>query len=295
MKRFFKIFLRRFGNAEVSNSAVILAWYSLLSIFPAVIVIGNLLPIFGINARTVLDYLQTAVPADVYRTLAPAILSFLQRGSGSLLSIGAVVALWSTSQVVAAFQRTVNQAYGVGENQNAIANRLFSFMWMILVIVIMAIIILFFTLGQVVVKQLTPLLHLSHNITSVVSSLKWPVTLSLLFVLLLLLYYFLPNVRLKWRYVWVGALLSTVAWLSLSQLFSLYVDYFAKSVTTYKTVGSVIVIMMWLNFSGIVILTGSVLNASIQEFFSGEIIESRQSLHWITKIWRKTSKRSDDE
>lgn len=287
MKRFFKIFLRRFGNAEVSNSAVILAWYSLLSIFPAVIVIGNLLPIFGIDARTVLDYLQTAVPADVYKTLAPAILSFLQRGSGSLLSIGAVVALWSTSQVVAAFQRTVNQAYGVGENQNAIANRLFSFMWMILVIVIMAVIILFFTLGQVVVKQLTPLLHLSRNITNVVSSLKWPVTLGLLFVLLLLLYYFLPNAHLKWRYVWVGALASTVVWLLLSQLFSLYVDYFAKSVTTYKTVGSVIVIMMWLDFSGIVILTGSVLNATIQEYFGGDIIESRQSLHWLTKIWQK--------
>ncbi|MYV16368.1 YihY/virulence factor BrkB family protein [Furfurilactobacillus milii] len=287
MKRFFKIFLRRFGNAEVSNSAVILAWYSLLSIFPAVIVIGNLLPIFGIDARTVLDYLQTAVPADVYKTLAPAILSFLQRGSGSLLSIGAVVALWSTSQVVAAFQRTVNQAYGVGENQNAIANRLFSFMWMILVIVIMAVIILFFTLGQVVVKQLTPLLHLSRNITNVVSSLKWPVTLGLLFILLLLLYYFLPNAHLKWRYVWVGALASTVVWLLLSQLFSLYVDYFAKSVTTYKTVGSVIVIMMWLDFSGIVILTGSVLNATIQEYFGGDIIESRQSLHWLTKIWQK--------
>lgn len=287
MKRFFRIFLRRFGNAQVSNSAVILAWYSLLSIFPAVIVIGNLLPVFGINARTVLDYLQTAVPADVYKTLAPSILSFLQRGSGSLLSIGAVVALWSTSQVVAAFQRTVNQAYGVGENQNAIINRLFSFLWMILVIIIMAFIILFFTLGQVVVKQLTPLLHLSRNITGVVSSLKWPVTLGLLFILLLLLYYFLPNAHLKWRYVWVGALTSTIIWLLLSQLFSLYVDYFAKSVTTYKTVGSVIVIMMWLDFSGVIILTGSVLNATLQEYFSGEIIESRQSLHWITKIFQK--------
>ncbi len=287
MKRFFNIFIHRFGMAEVSNSAVILAWYTLLSIFPAVIVIGNLLPLLGINATTVLNYLQTAVPAEVYKTLAPAILSFLQRGSGSLISIGAVVALWSTSQVVAAFQRTVNQAYGVAENQNAIVNRLFSFLWMLLVILIMAVIIIFFTLGQAVVKQLTPLLHLSHNLISVVGSIKWPVTFGLLFMLLLLLYYFLPNARLKWRYVWAGALMSTAAWLLLSQLFSLYVDYFARSVTTYKTVGSVIVIMMWLDFSGIVILTGSVLNATIQEFFSGEIIESRQSMHWIKRLWHK--------
>lgn len=287
MKRFFKIFFGHFNDAEVGNSAVILAWYSLLSIFPAVIVVGNLLPLLGIDAHTILTYLQTAVPEDIYKTLAPAILSFLQRGNGGLLSIGAVVALWSTSQVAAAFQRTVNQSYGVGKNQSAIANRLFSFLWMILVIMIMAAIIIFFTIGQVVVKQLTPILHLGQNVFDVVSSLKWPVTFVMLFLLLLLLYYFLPNARLKWRYVWVGALSATVAWLLLSQLFSLYVDYFARSVTTYKTVGSVIVIMMWLDFSGIVILTGAVLNASIQEYFGGAITETRQSLHWLTRLWKR--------
>ncbi|GAB6093618.1 YihY/virulence factor BrkB family protein [Furfurilactobacillus curtus] len=286
MKRFIQIFIKRFTAAQVSNSAVILAWYSLLSIFPAVIVIGNLLPILGINAKTVLTYLQTAVPADIYQTLAPAILSFLQRGSGGLVSIGAVVALWSTSQVVAAFQRTINQAYGVAENQSAISNRFFSFLWMLLMIVIMAIIILFFTLSQLIVRQLTPILHLGQDVFDVVSSLKWPVTAGLLFLLLLLMYYFLPNARLKWRYVWFGAAIATVFWLLLSQLFSLYVDYFARSVTTYKTVGSVIVIMIWLDFSGIVILTGSVINATLQEFFGGEIIESRQSLHWFTRGWR---------
>ncbi|GKT04264.1 YihY/virulence factor BrkB family protein [Furfurilactobacillus entadae] len=290
MKAFVKIFIERFNRAQVSNSAVILAWYSLLSIFPAVIVVGNMLPLLGIDANTVLTYLQGAVPPDVYKTLAPTISSFLRQGNGGLISIGAVVALWSTSQVVAAFQRTVNQVYGVAENQNAITNRIFSFLWMILTILIMAIIIIFFTVGQVVVKQLTPVFHLGKNVLDLVSSLKWPVTAGVLFLLLLLLYYFLPNAKIKWRYVCGGAVVATISWLLLSQLFSLYVAYFARSITTYKTVGSVIVIMMWLDFSGIVILTGSVLNATLQEFFDGEIIEKRQSLRWIAHLWRRHDK-----
>ncbi|MGV0168890.1 YihY/virulence factor BrkB family protein [Furfurilactobacillus sp. WILCCON 0119] len=290
MKAFIKIFIERFNRAQVSNSAVILAWYSLLSIFPAVIVVGNMLPFLGIDANTVLTYLQGAVPPDVYKTLAPTISSFLRQGNGGLISIGAVVALWSTSQVVAAFQRTVNQVYGVAENQNAITNRIFSFLWMILTILIMAIIIIFFTVGQVVVKQLTPVFHLGKNVLDLVSSLKWPVTAGVLFLLLLLLYYFLPNAKIKWRYVCGGAVVATISWLLLSQLFSLYVAYFARSITTYKTVGSVIVIMMWLDFSGIVILTGSVLNATLQEFFDGEIIEKRQSLRWVAHLWRRHDK-----
>src|SRR5699024_12858942 len=109
---------------------------SLLSIFPAVMVVGNLLPMIGIDAKTILAYLSTAIPESVYDFIQPLIYDFLRRGSGGVLTTGALIALWSTSQGIAAFQRSVNHAYGIAANQNPVMNRIVSFVWMIVVLVI---------------------------------------------------------------------------------------------------------------------------------------------------------------
>src|SRR5699024_12664557 len=97
---------------------------SLLSIFPAVMVVGNLLPMIGIDAKTILAYLSTAIPESVYDFIQPLIYDFLRRGSGGGLTTGALIALWSTSWGIAAFERSVDQADGIAENQNPITDRL---------------------------------------------------------------------------------------------------------------------------------------------------------------------------
>ncbi|MEF2722934.1 MAG: YhjD/YihY/BrkB family envelope integrity protein, partial [Limosilactobacillus fermentum] len=134
LKRFVTAFAEHFQMAQVTTSAAVLAYYTLLSIFPAVLVVGNLLPMLGLDAKTVLPYLQSAIPSSVYQFIRPIIFDFLRRGSGGILTTGALVALWSTSQGIAAFQRSVNGAYGVAKNQNPIINRVLSFIWMIIVI-----------------------------------------------------------------------------------------------------------------------------------------------------------------
>lgn len=284
---FFKMFFRHYGMAEVSSSAIVLAYYSLLSIFPAVIMIGNILPLVGLSADTVLNYLSTAIPSTVYNFIKPLISDFLRNGSGGLLSIGAVVTLWSTSQAVAAFQRSVNRAYGVAQDQNAIVNRIVSFVWMVVVVAIMAVIIVFFSIGQLILEQLQPIIHIDMSLIKFIASIKWPVTFLVLFIALSLLYYFVPNARIKFRYVLAGSLLSTFLWMMLSQVFSIYTHLFARTVTSYKTVGVFIVLMIWLDLSGMIVMIGATLNATIQELLEGKIDEKARPLeHVISRIKR---------
>ncbi|BAP85212.1 ribonuclease BN [Paucilactobacillus hokkaidonensis JCM 18461] len=284
---FFKMFFRHYGMAEVSSSAIVLAYYSLLSIFPAVIMIGNILPLVGLSADTVLNYLSTAIPSTVYNFIKPLISDFLRNGSGGLLSIGAVVTLWSTSQAVAAFQRSVNRAYGVAQDQNAIVNRIVSFVWMVVVVAIMAVIIVFFSIGQLILEQLQPIIHIDMSLIRFIASIKWPVTFLVLFIALSLLYYFVPNARIKFRYVLAGSLLSTFLWMMLSQVFSIYTHLFARTVTSYKTVGVFIVLMIWLDLSGMIVMIGATLNATVQELLEGKIDEKARPLeHVISRIKR---------
>lgn len=283
---FFKTFFRHYGMAQVSTSAIVLAYYSLLSIFPAVIVVGNILPLVGLKAGTVLNYLSTAMPPSIFNFIRPLILDFLKSGSGGLLSIGAIVTLWSTSQAVAAFQRSVNHAYGVAEDQNAIVNRVLSFMWMVVVILIMAVLIIFFSIGELILRELRHYVHIDMSLINFVASIKWPVTFFGLFILLCLLYYFVPNAKVRLRYVVWGALLATILWMLLSQVFSIYTHLFARTVTSYKTIGVFIVLMLWLDLSGIIVMIGATLNATLQNLF-GVIREKKHPFENMIEHFKK--------
>lgn len=273
LKNFIMLFMRHFTMAQISSSAAMLAYYTLLSIFPAVLVVGNLLPMVGIDAKTVLSYLQTAVPSSVYSFIKPLIFDFLQRGSGGLLTTGALIALWSTSQGIAAFQRSVNLTYDVARNQNPVINRVVSFIWMIVVLVLIFTIILLYGFGEQVLNSIQPLFQFNRRYISIFSSLRWPVTLAVLFIAMTLLYYFVPNAKVRLRYAASGAFIVSLMWMGLSRLFSYYTILFKHGVTSYRTIGAFIAMMIWLDLSGYIIMLGAVINATLQEAHEGTLEE----------------------
>lgn len=265
LQRIITTIMKHYKMANVSDSAVVLAYYILLSLFPALLVVGSMLPYFNLDTDTVMTGIEPIVPTSIYQMLKPIIHSFLNGQSGGVLSIGVIVALWSSSRAVAAFQRTVNRAYGVARNQNAMVNRIAAFFWMVALIAVVFVLMLVFSFSQVIIEQLTPILHLPTQLLSYVNALKWPVTFVVTFFILMILFFFVPNARLKWRFVWPGALTATVGWLLLSQAFSLYLKYFAHNIDSYKTIGTFIVLMFWLDFTALILMFGAVLNAAVQE------------------------------
>lgn len=275
---FLKALLKRFNEAEVVNNSIVLAYYLLLSFFPLVMLLGTLLPLFQIRVNTVLEYIETAVPETIYNITEPIVKDFLGSGNGELFSFSLVMTVFSASQAVAAFQRTVNRAYGVAKYQNPIINRVVSFFLTVVIIAIMAVLVFLFSFGQTLVSYLTPILNLPTHLFALVGQLKWPVTIVGLFVGLSLLYYLVPNAKIRFKYVIPGTVFATIGTMVLSQVFSFYLRIFARSVTSYKTLGTFIAIMFWLNFSAMIIMFGGVLNATWQELREGKIIETAGSL-----------------
>lgn len=278
---FLKALLKRFNEAEVVNNSIVLAYYLLLSFFPLVMLLGTLLPLFQIRVNTVLEYIETAVPETIYNITEPIVRDFLGSGNGELFSFSLVMTVFSASQAVAAFQRTVNRAYGVAKYQNPIINRVVSFFLTVVIIAIMAVLVFLFSFGQTLVSYLTPILNLPTHLFALVGQLKWPVTIVGLFVGLSLLYYLVPNAKIRFKYVIPGTVFATIGTMVLSQVFSFYLRIFARSVTSYKTLGTFIAIMFWLNFSAMIIMFGGVLNATWQELREGKIIETAGSLRKV--------------
>lgn len=239
------------------------------------------------------------LPDAVFQTLSPVIRSFLEQGSTGTLSLGILVTIWSAGRAVAAFQRSINQAYGI-KRPNAIFSRFFSFLFILVIIIAIVVIGLLFSLSEWLGSILKSWLHISNSFTNFIGSIRWPVSFVGIFFLSALLYAVVPSAKVKIRYIWVGAFVTTTGWLLLAQAFSAYIRYFAHNITGYKTIGTFIVLLIWMNISGMILLFGGVINASLQEWRQGEIEQSdmmqnfvdqaRNNRHW-QKRKRSTSHR----
>ncbi|GAB5053884.1 MULTISPECIES: YihY/virulence factor BrkB family protein [Pediococcus] len=263
--KFITIFLRRFKSGNVSNNGIVFAYYTLLSFFPLLLLIGNLLPLLNLPIKTVLEYVQQVMPENIYEILSPLIRQLLTTNSGGIFSIGVVVAIWSASRGISAFQKSLDATYEMENSANAILSRLLSFVIVLIFMLALVVVVLFFTLSSAVLTYLTPILHLPQNLVGIVSTVKWPITIIAAVIILAVLYVIVPTAKVYWRFVWVGAAFSMVGLLLLTQFFALYLRYFGGEITTYRTIGTFIVIMLWLDLFAEILLIGGVINASLQE------------------------------
>lgn len=254
----------RFKMANVSDSAAVISFYAILSLFPVGIVLGNVLRMLNISVYKILYYLKPVLPETIFSIIKPIITSALQGGNSEKLSIGLVITIWSASRAIAAFQRNVDRAYGIEKN-GAFINRIISFFWTLLLILLIMVLILFLGFSKFIINYVVDFIGISANMADVFSMLRIPVILIGLFILILLLFYFVPSANVKMKYVWVGSLISLIGSIILSKGFSIYIYYFLKNVDAYKTLGAFLVLMMWFYLLGIIFLSGTVINATLQD------------------------------
>ncbi|MDN6292720.1 MAG: YihY/virulence factor BrkB family protein, partial [Tetragenococcus halophilus] len=245
----------------------------LLSLFPLLITVGNILPFLSIDPSSVLPYIQEIMPSTIYQFLGPAIKDLLTQSSGGLLSISAITTIWSASKSINALQKAMNKSLGV-EQRTGIVARILSVLVLILFLFAMVALSLIIGAGQVLLDAIQPIFAIPDSFVNIFQTVKWPLTFVALFLLMAIIYWMIPNVKMKLRSVLPGAIFATIGWLLLSQVFGLYARYFATTVSGYQIIGSFVVLMLWLNFAAMIIILGSVLNASMEEFYNGELKES---------------------
>ncbi|MDA5388121.1 YihY/virulence factor BrkB family protein [Loigolactobacillus backii] len=282
-RRFISIFIDRFTHAGINDGAVVIAYWELLSLFPLLIFLGNLMPLLHINGQNISRYAEAAIPSTLYQHLWPLMHSFVKRGSGGLLSIGVVGTLWAASRGVNALKRMMDRTYGVLEGQNFLIIRLMALVMTLFLMLALVVLIFIFSFGQEVLTYLAPRLDWPVQLIDAFKTFKLPVTFTVVFVMLTLIYFILPNVHLRLRSVLPGALIATAGWLGLAQLFSLYVRYFAHAVLDYGTLGLFVVLMLWLDFAAWISMFGAVINVVVEQTLYGEVRKSSRIQDLISR------------
>jgi membrane protein len=257
-----------FREDNLTDWAAALTYYSVLAIFPALIVLVSILGLVGESAtQPLIDNLGTVAPGPAKEIFTSAIenLQGDQGAAGVLFVIGLLGALWSASGYVAAFMRASNAIYDIDEGRPIWKTLPVRVSLTLVLLTLLAISTIAVVLTGGVAEKVGDLVGLGSTAVSVWNIAKWPVLLVVVSFMFALLYWAAPNVKHPgFRWISPGGVLAVVGWLIASGAFALYVSNFGSYNKTYGALGGVIVFLVWLWISNIMVLLGAEFNAELE-------------------------------
>jgi|SRR5690625_5107341 len=262
---FGKNFIKRFDQADVTGLSAQLAYFFLLSLFPFLLFLVTLLGYLPIEDHSIIDILSTYLPADVIQMIESNLTQLVNNRSGGLLSVGIIGTIWSASNGMNAITKSFNRAYGVEEDRSFILARVIAIGLTLGMIVVIAVALLLPVFGKVIGEQFFAIFNLSDDFLKSWNMFRWVISSVIFFIVFFVLYMLAPHVKVSARHAVWGTLFATIAWQIVSLGFSFYVNMLGNYSATYGSLGTVIILMIWFYLSGIIINTGGVLNAFMQE------------------------------
>ena len=260
---------REFTKDQCPDLAAALTYYSVLSIFPALLALVSLLGIFGQPEKTtgaLLEIVQGFAPAETVEAVrAPVEQLSGSSAAGFTLVIGILTALWSASGYVGAFGRAMNRIYEVDEGRPFVKIRGTMLAVTIATVLIVVMLAAMLVLSGPVAESVGKALGLGDVVLTIWNIAKWPLIVLLVVAAIAILYYATPNVKQpKFRWMSLGSAIALVIFVLASLAFGFYVANFSSYNETYGTIGGVIISLLWLWILNMSLLFGAEFDAEME-------------------------------
>ena len=258
--------IKETNEDNVLGIAAQVAYNFFFSLFPLLLFIAPMLSLLGDKRKIVSDLLSrlsTVVPADALSLLSKVIndVVFAQNAPG-LISIGAVLAAWSGSNIFTTFMDALDTAYDVKDERPWWKKRLLALAvlvgWAVIITLVTAILLA----GDTIVHYAQTQLGMEGTAVKVWGILQFPLAIVLLVAFFYLMYWLLPYVKQDQTQILVGSVVAAFLFVIATLLFRLYVQHFPAN-KAYGTIGAVMVLLSWMYVVSVVILVGGELNSEL--------------------------------
>jgi membrane protein len=248
-------------EGAVTSRAASISFSFFLALFPGVIFVFTLIPFIPIEGfqHELFRLLRDVLPPNSFDAAYSTITDILTIKRGDLLGITVAAALFfatnGTLALIGNFGQTIHHL-----NVRGFWSQYLAAFWLTLALALLLIGgIAVLALGEVWIPTLIP----GENGIWITALARWVVLLGLVLFAISLLFYYGPMRSAPWRFISPGALLATVlVWLT-SYLFGIYVTDFSRYNQFYGSIGTLMIIQLWIYVNAIGLIIGFELNASM--------------------------------
>ena len=237
---------RHIRSLDIPLHAANAGFFIILSLFPALVLILSLLRYTGLQVSSLVEVLSSVIPGPLMPTVENLVLSTYENSSGALVGVSALTAVWSASKGVHGLMKGLNTVYGVSEDRGWLYTRFISILYTFLFFGLLLLTLVLHVFGSTLLELLPISRSRLLRILTGIVDFRVILLLILQTVVFSLIFAFLPNGRNRIRDTVPGALLTSLGWLTISDLFSVYVENFASLQNIYGSVYTVALSMLWL-------------------------------------------------
>lgn len=251
------------NDRDSFGNSTILAFYMIFSL-PGLLVIIITIAGYFFGEKEVTEEVTTQVQKSIGGNTAKQIESIVNQASQTESSIwgtilGIATLLFGATGVFYQLQKILNRVWGVKPNPRQkilkfIRDRLFSFGLILVVGFLLLVSLLLSTAISAASNWFSD--QLDDYLIVIFKVLDIVVSIAIITLLFAAIYKFLPDVKIEWSDVWIGAFLTAVLFVIGKFLLGLYFGY-SNPASVYGAAGSIILIMLWLSYAGLIILFGA--------------------------------------
>lgn len=238
--------VRHVQSLHIPLYAANAGFFIILSLFPALVLILSLLRYTGLQVSSLVEVLSDVIPNPLMGTVEELVLSTYENSTGALVGVSAFTAVWSASKGVYGLLTGLNRVYGVAEDRGWLYTRFISILYTFLFLAVLLLTLTLHVFGGTLL-ELVPLSRSKlFRILDRIIDFRFVLLLGVQTLGFILLFAFLPNGRNRIRDTIPGAVLASIGWLVISDLFSIYVENFASLSNIYGSVYAIALAMLWL-------------------------------------------------
>ena len=258
-------FYKGVKQGAITTRASSLAFNFFLAFFPSIIVLFTLIPYIPIVdlQETLMELISTILPPNTNEIAFSTIYDIINNPRSGLLSIGFILTIFFATNGVNSLIEAFNSSYHINESRSIVKQRLLSLGITFLLSCILMITILLIMFSKTVVNYLITAEIIENKSIEYILFGKWMVIIIMLFVGISIIYHFGPTIKKKFQLFTPGSIISTCLIIVTSSFFNYYISNFAEYNKVYGSIGTLIIILLWMYINSIILLIGFELNASI--------------------------------
>jgi len=248
------------------NRASALAFNFMLAFFPATIFLFTLIPYVHLPnfQQNLLNLISTILPHNAYLAFQKTFEDLVKHQNAKLLSAGFLSTLYFATSGISNLMQAFNKSSLIVEKRTWIKRRLIATWLTVVISTLLLVAIAILAAGEKIIHGLRSLIvSKSHFWLYLITFSRWVIVIAIFFATISLLYRYGPANKKKWKFLSTGSILATVLAGITSMGFTFYINHFASYNKIYGSIGTLIILMLYLYVNSLILLIGFELNANI--------------------------------
>ncbi len=266
MSRVFSFFYRGIVNGAITTRSSAISFNLFVAIFPTLIFLFTLIPFIPIDhfQDTLMALLQEVIPQSAWESVSSTFIDIVTRPHSNWLSIGFILALFFSTNGINSMIEAFNASFHSMETRGLLAQRWVAFVLVLVLAFMLIIAITFITAGSALLQYFRNEGLLQDGfIYFLLDAMRWIVLIALTYFGISIIYYWAPAKKRPFKFFSAGSSSTTFVMMLTNAGFNYYANNLATYNALYGSIGTLLLILLWIYFNSTILLIGFELNVSI--------------------------------